>query len=437
MSGMKIKLDKSLDFVRELLKGKSFTNWDNKNPDLIITESIPKDDMYFVVVWDRHDVKEIENLCKERYRYLRGLFLKEEIKKDPNPFINTLNDINHELNFIKELKISAQAIKSSQEFIEIGSLVKIGDKESKELENLFSRPRFTSLFIDKPTLQMMKRLSRILDEIQSSIGKLNNDYRGEIENIQKNRGFDKKGDEFDLSLIKNLFDHKDNKPVLIEPILLTGDTGVGKTLIAKWIHEQAGLKGSYQAVNSSGFSSQLLEIELFGYVKGAFTDAKTDKPGKALLALGGTLFLDEIGDMPLELQPRIMKFIEEKEFTPVGWSHIDPFYTPLLVVAATNKNLETEVKEGRFRKDLYARFRHRIHVPSIEDRMASLDSIVDFILQIGNKHIKYISKGAMEKLKSVKYDENWRGLERIVRGAAYKTREYGLDIILPEVIEDR
>lgn len=439
MKRIKIKIDKNLNFLPQILKENGFNNFEisDDDPDLLITEKIIDESKLFVVVWDKHDVDKIEKFSKERHKYLRGFFIKEEIKGFPNPFIETLKDISKEVSFIKELKIRAEDTKNKKEFIEIGSLVKIG-KDRDQLEDIFSKSRFTSLFIDKPMLQMMYRLTTILDEMRPSLEKLRH-YKDLIEKVKRNGGLNNKKD-FDPMVIKKLQDLKKSAPIKLEPILLTGETGVGKTLIARWIYEkQTEMSGTFQEINSSGLSPTLLESEFFGYVKGAFTDAKTDKPGKALLALGGVLFLDEIGDMPPGIQPRVMKFIEEKTFTPEGWYKAEPFYTPLLVIAATNKNLEEEIKRSNFRKDFYARLRHRVHVPSIEERKGSLNAIIDFILQMINRKdkIRYVSRDALERFKSLKYEENFRGLEKVVREATYRTKDYGLDIIMPEVIEER
>lgn len=440
MKAVKIKIDGSLKFVYDLLRKNGFHDFEltDRDPDFIISETIPDEPKLFIVIWEKHDIKAIEKISRERHMFLRGYFIKDEVKSSPSQFIDTLTNIAKELSSIADLKKQSEEIKNKQLYVEIGKYVKIG-KDSSKLEDYFSSPRFTSLFIDRPMLQMMFRLARILEEMQPALKKLENHYKGHVKSVLTNGGLNAKN-EFDKTVVDDLSKLKVSKPVNIEPILLTGETGVGKTLIARWIHEQTGLQGSFQEINSSGLSQTLLESELFGHVKGAFTDAKQDKPGKAFLALGGVLFLDEIGDMPLDLQPRVMKFIEEKTFTPEGWYGITQFYTPLLVVAATNKELGEEVKKegSKFRKDFYARLRHRVHVPSIEERKESLNAIIDFVLQNpmvnGQGSLKYISRDALEKFKRIKYEENFRGLERIVRDAAYKTRDYGLDIILAESI---
>lgn len=450
----RIKIDSSLDFVEKLLKDNGLQNYEftNDAPDIIISEKIPTQARLFIVIWDRHDVDEIDALISnhDRSRCLRGFFLKNEVKNNPGPLIKTIHEAVDELNSQYTLREKAAKLIEKAAYFEIGSLVKISKKAGSNLELEYGNARFTTLFIDKPMLELMFQLNKIQYEIEPQIAKFLNDYKGYIDKVEKTRGIisgkvKNISTTFDDELVKNLYERKNNKPVKLEPILLTGNTGVGKTLIAKWIHEKnkKNLIGTFQEINSSALTGNLLESELFGHVEGAWTDAKTTKPGKALLALGGVMFLDEIGDMPLEIQPRVMKFVEDKMFTPEGWTGL-PFHTPLLIIAATNRDLDKDVADGKFRQDFYARFKHRVHVPSIEERKPSLSAIIDLILQnpiinpLQNRGrtIKYVSFEALEKFKKIEYMENFRGLERIVSHAAYKTRDYGLDIILAETIDE-
>lgn len=452
---IKIKIDSSLSFVKDLLKKNDVENYEvtDAEPDIIISETIPSDSTLFLVIWEKHEVEKIDTLISGNInsRFLRGFFLKLEVERDSAALIKTITETFEELNSVFRLKAKAKEITDKKKYSEIGSLVKISKKAGSELELEYGSPRFTTLFIDRPMIELMLHLNKILKEMEPQIARFSNDYKEYIdEKVKKTHGItaskETKGisTTFDKELVKKLDEAKKTTPVKLDPILLTGETGVGKTLIARWIHERSKkhLIGTFQEINSSALTGNLIESELFGHVEGAWTDAKTTKPGKALLALGGVLFLDEIGDMPLDIQPRIMKFVEEKTFTPEGWSGL-PFYTPLLVIGATNKDLDNEVAEGRFRQDFYARFKHRVHVPSIEDRKQSLNAIIDLILQnpiinpeiTRQRAIKYVSLEAMEKFRGIEYKENFRGLERIVRDAAYKTRDYGLDIILAEAIE--
>ena len=144
--------------------------------------------------------------------------------------------------------------------------------------------------------------------------------------------------------------------VVDAPVLVLGESGVGKELICKEVHRLSGRKGELVFINCGAIPDQLLESEIFGHVKGAFTGATCDRKGKFQLADRGTLVLDEIGDMPLDLQVKLLRVMEEQKVQPVGGNQ--SLQTDVRLVAATNKNLEGMVKEGRFREDLF----HRLNV---------------------------------------------------------------------------
>jgi PAS domain S-box-containing protein len=153
------------------------------------------------------------------------------------------------------------------------------------------------------------------------------------------------------------------------PVLITGDSGTGKELFAQAIHHASARKlYPFVRINCSAIPRDLLESELFGYEKGAFTGAKSDgKPGKFQLANHGTVFLDEIGDLPLEMQPKLLRVVEEKEFERVGGTRV--IRADFRVIAATNQNLEVMLGDGRFRKDLFYRLNViPLHIPPLRER---------------------------------------------------------------------
>jgi len=152
-------------------------------------------------------------------------------------------------------------------------------------------------------------------------------------------------------------------------VLIQGETGTGKELIARAIHQiySRGARLPFVAINCAGIPEGLLESELFGHVKGAFTDARNDKPGQFENASGGTVFLDEIGDMPLSLQAKILRVLQEKVITRVGANYNIPI--DVRIIAATNQNLETQIQNGDFRSDLYYRINvFPISVPTLSER---------------------------------------------------------------------
>jgi len=200
-------------------------------------------------------------------------------------------------------------------------------------------------------------------------------------------------------------------------ILLIGESGTGKELIAKAIHyESDRSKGPFIAINCAAIPENLLEAELFGYEKGAFTGALVSKPGKFELANGGTIFLDEIGDLPLSLQAKLLRVIQDKTFYRIGGTK--PIKVDIRIIAATNKDLEKMVKNGSFREDLYFRLNViPIYLPPLRERREDIPLLIDYFLKKFNKEYKKnitINKSAMEKLINYSWPGNVRELENTI-----------------------
>jgi DNA-binding NtrC family response regulator len=201
-------------------------------------------------------------------------------------------------------------------------------------------------------------------------------------------------------------------------VLLLGETGTGKEVFAQSIHyESRRAQKPFVALNSSSFSKELLESELFGHKAGAFTGANRDKKGLIEEANGGTLFLDEIGEMPLELQSKLLRVLETNEFIKVG----DTKSTTIDVrfIAATNRDLEKEVSEGKFREDLFYRLNvFRVVLPPLRERTEDIPLLANhflhFFSQKLNKKIQSFSKDAMKKLVNQYWKGNIRELRNIV-----------------------
>ena len=223
-------------------------------------------------------------------------------------------------------------------------------------------------------------------------------------------------------------------------VLIHGETGTGKELVAKAIHDQGRRKdGPFVAINCAAVPASLIESELFGHEKGAFTDAKVQRTGLFLQADGGTLFLDEIGELPIEVQPKLLRALQEKKVRPVGSNREIPFDARL--IAATNRVLEDEVYERRFREDLFYRINVvKIDVPPLRERGGDVLHLARHFLAIyAERHGKpamELTPTAAEKLISYSWPGNVRELENCLDGAVALARNDKVELDdLPEKVK--
>jgi len=201
-------------------------------------------------------------------------------------------------------------------------------------------------------------------------------------------------------------------------VMITGENGTGKELVARWIHERSNrAKGPLVEVNCAAIPSELIESELFGHEKGAFTSAIKQRIGKFEQATGGTLFLDEIGDMSLSAQAKVLRALQESRITRVGGDR--DIMVDVRVIAATNKDLLKEIEEGKFRMDLYHRISVIIiHVPSLNERTDDVPLLAEkFVKEICEDYgipKKIITPKALEELKSMNWEGNIRELRNVI-----------------------
>ena len=221
--------------------------------------------------------------------------------------------------------------------------------------------------------------------------------------------------------MKEVFNKIDKVATIDIPILIQGETGTGKELVAKEIHLKSGRRdGPFVAINCGAIPRELLESELFGHVKGAFTGAYATKPGKFKAANGGTLFLDEIADMPLELQVKILRALEEHKIVPVGDTRVEA--VDIRVIAASNKPLAQAIQEGCFREDLFYRLNVvTLTLPPLKERGDDVALIAKYFLnryaaEYGRK-IKGFSSQALEVVGRYEWPGNVRELENRIKKA--------------------
>lgn len=205
-------------------------------------------------------------------------------------------------------------------------------------------------------------------------------------------------------------------------VLLLGESGVGKELFANYVHQNSlREKGPFVALNMAAIPENLLESELFGFEKGAFTDASSSKKGHFELANGGTLFLDEIGEMPISLQAKLLRALQEKEISPLGGSK--PVKIDVRIVSATNANIQEKIKKGEFREDLYYRLNTiPVTIPPLKERTDEIEPIAIKTLERVCKEYdlneKTFSKEALKELKEYGWPGNIRELISVVERAA-------------------
>ena len=242
----------------------------------------------------------------------------------------------------------------------------------------------------------------------------------------------------DSDSVKRVFDLVERVAKTEASVLITGESGTGKELVARAIHQRSKrASGPFMAVSCAAMPENLLESELFGYKKGAFTDAKTSRPGLLVQANGGSFFLDELGELPKTLQPKLLRALEERVLRPVGASAEIPFDTRL--IAATNVELEQAVADGQFREDLYYRINVvHIRLPPLRKRGSDVLTLAQhFVEQFAERTDREISgftPAAAQQLLAYAWPGNVRELKNCVERAVALTQH---DQITPDDLPER
>ena len=308
-------------------------------------------------------------------------------------------------------------------------------EQQKTYDNIYNSPRENSYTVisaaplydsegkligglarDRDITELVK-LSEVLNKTQASLSKLEKKYSL----TQDGQSF------FSNIIVKNplfvqtitLCKNVSRTPI---NILLKGESGTGKELFAKAIHYESGRNGNFVAINCSAIPSELFESELFGYEEGAFTGAKKEgKIGKFEEANEGTLFLDEIGDMPMELQPKILRALEEGFITRIGGSIKKPIN--VRIISATNKDIKSLIKEDKFRRDLYYRLdAFQIDIPPLRQRGSDISLLANTFLQQfcmeQGMNILVLSKEVEKILLNEQWEGNVRELRNVIQRSA-------------------
>jgi len=258
-------------------------------------------------------------------------------------------------------------------------------------------------------------LNRLLTTVRNALDRKELVIENKILKKKVSKNYEMVGDSKEISNIKEMIEK-------VAPtdarVLITGSNGTGKELVAHWIHEKSHRHAApFIEVNCAAIPSELIESELFGHVKGAFTSAVRDRAGKFEAANKGTIFLDEIGDMSLSAQAKVLRALQESKISRVGTDK--DIKVDVRVVAATNKDLQKEIKEGKFREDLYHRLAViLIKVPALNDRRDDIPILIDhFANKIASEQgiaPKAFSKKAVSLLKGYDWTGNIRELRNVV-----------------------
>ncbi|MCH7524389.1 MAG: sigma 54-interacting transcriptional regulator [Bacteroidetes bacterium] len=324
-------------------------------------------------------------------------------------------------------KLFSDCIKTGQQY---SSTYRIKIKETKELRWIIEKGRFNykngklisfSGIIQDITTQKRDELN--LQKAYAEVEQLKNQL--EMENVSLKEeialSFSYEDMIYSSQEISDVLTQVEQVSCTNATVLILGETGTGKELIAKAIHNTSDRKNnSLIRVNCAAIPYELVESELFGHIKGSFTGAINNRIGKFELADGGTLFLDEIGEMPLALQPKLLRAIQEGEIEPIGSSEIRKL--DVRIVAASNKNLKKEVEEKRFREDLYFRLNvFPITIPPLRERIDDIPVLIDhFVNKYCKRHrkeIKHISDLTLQQMKSYSWPGNVRELENLIERA--------------------
>ncbi|MEQ8634262.1 sigma-54-dependent transcriptional regulator [Gimesia maris] len=239
--------------------------------------------------------------------------------------------------------------------------------------------------------------------------------------------------------MQKLYDQLERVAVSDAGVLITGESGTGKELVSRSIHAHSRrAEKPFVAINCAALSEALLESELFGHVKGAFTDARSERRGLFLEADGGTLLLDEMGEMPMSMQVKLLRTLEERVLRPVGSDKELPF--DVRVICATNRDLESAVSDGKFREDLFYRINViGLHLPPLRSRGTDVLRLAEHFLKqfstAENKHVTDLAEGVAEKLLQYHWPGNIRELRNVMERAVALTRHDKITVAdLPEKI---
>ena len=322
---------------------------------------------------------------------------------------------------------------------------------SSNCEGSAETPAQVSLLSDPSMRDLMNLAIRIVEKLgpaAEALGKIRSETKAKLKEIQKREGSFSKEDfqVFSTKLLQVSQIAREKSDTLnfrkIPTVLIEGATGTGKSLLARFLFERVNKKSPidlpFSKVPLVNLSESVLEGELFGVIPGTYTGSQL-RMGKILSNIGGVVFFDEIGDVPLSMQPKLLTYLDDMVVQMSGWSDPKEIIAPVIIIAATNRNLKEAVRQGTFREDLYHRFTYRLRLPDLKDRRDDFRFLLSYALQKRNQlegeNIARISIQAIEKLERYDYPGNFRELESVVSRAIARAAIMERTIILAEDID--
>ncbi len=304
---------------------------------------------------------------------------------------------------------------------------------------------YISLFGDEITHRNVKKTNEIITSVRAYVKELKafrNKAKKTLEVLEKKElsvDQDLKGAQLAIRKLNVLTSEMTfGKPVCI---LLTGPTGCGKTLLAKYIASSlfgSSLENWFSRISLVNMNDDLLESELFGNFPGSWTGGSY-KVGKMVSMAGGAIFLDEIGEISPAIQAKLLTYLDDMKVLVEGLSDTSGVRVPVLIIAATNRDVRKEMSLGNFRSDFFQRFAYEIHMPSLSERKSDFRYILSHLLQVKKKamnlKINEISIAAIEKLEGYEYPGNYRELERVVTAAMMSAKMDGREIVLSRDVQ--
>ncbi len=375
--------------------------------------------------------QELENFGGLDLSYRRGEGITGKVWKYGVPIV--IPDVSKEEGFLNKLRRDLRNKKERISFIAVP--IKIGNKVIGVLA-------IDKIYSDRESLNIHTEFLTMVAGILGGYLKLYLDFETEKRRIEEEKKYlqtqlnaimSKTGIEGIVAKSKKILEIVDiikNVADTTATVLLTGESGVGKEVFAKAIHELSSRADKpFIKINCAAIPEDLLESELFGYEKGAFTGAHTTKKGKFELANGGTIFLDEIGDMPLLLQSKLLRVLQEKEIERLGGSKT--IKVDVRIVAATNKNLEKMVQEGTFREDLYYRLNViPIYIPPLRERREDIPLLIYYFVDKFSKLYRKkltVSKELVDLLTDYEWPGNVRELQNTIERMVILSKSEKLD----------